>query len=1133
MYSADGISWTTGTAASAAQWYSVTYGGGKFVAVANASSGSQVMYSTNGTSWTSANAVSEANWYSVTYGGGKFVAVSYDTVMYSSDGISWQLASPAIAGQTWYSVTYGDGKFVAVASAGSNPGMYSTDGANWYYSNTNGIGTYAWKSVTYGNGKFVAVGPAGTSSYSTDGINWNDSSNFPGTSGWNSVTYGNGLFLAVTNGGAQRVGYSEDGINWTLTEASDESGWMYVVYGNDKFVAVANSGTVGAMYSFTGTGIGSQTLTFTDNKDLANFRDGDAVNKGTVLPSIDAGNNKMTVDPISGDWTAASATSALSWYGVTYGLGSDGVNRFVAVAGENTASRAMYSLDGINWTQGDSSAIQLQPNPTGGTYVSVTSGPVGDYRFAACGSSGKNVMASTDGITWTAPIYNIAGVTWEDIAYGDGKYVIVGQANKIAYSNGVGNFYDLIGPATPGGSNWYGVTYGDGKFVAVGDGNPGGAYSTDGVTWTPMTPVKNGRWSAVTYGELPDGTKRFVVVSENVTPRTAYSADGINWTSGSTSTPNWSYTSVTYSNGYFVAVSDSGYVIFSSDGINWEQAAPAEFNSWNSVTYGDGKFVSVSLDGTNQVMWSYTGGASDLYATTETVTGPLLTAPTGVFGSADVSAKTMALTSTDATGTTRWVVGSGRTVIGPPVDVPDPEVPNVFIDPGETMYIRGTTGSSVSTDYFASIKIGNTTENWTVKTTDGSPEIQQPSIVLPVNGATGIVPDIELVSSSYVGLDSPGSHASSAWQVYQADSASLSDWSSDNSPSSTFSAVAFGNNRYVAVGYYTGSQVKWSIDGVTWNNASQPTTGTWTSVAYGGGTWVAVAFNVNGLGPIGQSVNRVIYSTDNGANWIGLGTMDELNGQWQSVTYGDGKFVAVATSGGVNNYAIMYSTNGINWTGVSAPTSNQWRYVTYGNGKFVAIANDGSMYSTDGINWFPGTGVTEEMIALTYGDGMFVAVGSNGDQRVLYSTDGIDWTLGSCPIQKWRGVSYGNGEFVACAKGAPAVMTSPDGINWTTQTVPSPGADWRAITFGNNRFVCVSMNSTPASMYLDFAGKPSAPTTEPPDASVYTTIVDVAADTTNLIEYPLTDAQLSVDKVYFSRVQIHLGFNTSNQLSLL
>ena len=55
----------------------------------------------------------------------------------------------------------------------------------------------------------------------------------------------------------------------------------------------------------------------------------------------------------------------------------------------------------------------------------------------------------------------------------------------------------------------------------------------------------------------------------------------------------------------------------------------------------------------------------------------------------------------------------------------------------------------------------------------------------------------------------------------------------------------------------------------------------------------------------------------------------------------------------------MYSTDGINWTTASSPSgANYWYSVTYGNGKFVAVGYNGTysvMYSTDAINW---TGAT-------------------------------------------------------------------------------------------------------------------------------------------------------------------------------
>ena len=93
----------------------------------------------------------------------------------------------------------------------------------------------------------------------------------------------------------------------------------------------------------------------------------------------------------------------------------------------------------------------------------------------------------------------------------------------------------------------------------------------------------------------------------------------------------------------------------------------------------------------------------------------------------------------------------------------------------------------------------------------------------------------------------------------------------------------------------------------------------------------------------------------------------------------------------------MYSANGINWTSAAAAEANPWNSVTFGDDTFVAIANDGNnrvMYSPDGINW-TATRATEanSWWALTYGDGKFVSVSydsfNGGPDRVMYSTNGM------------------------------------------------------------------------------------------------------------------------------------------------
>jgi len=53
----------------------------------------------------------------------------------------------------------------------------------------------------------------------------------------------------------------------------------------------------------------------------------------------------------------------------------------------------------------------------------------------------------------------------------------------------------------------------------------------------------------------------------------------------------------------------------------------------------------------------------------------------------------------------------------------------------------------------------------------------------------------------------------------------------------------------------------------------------------------------------------------------------------------------------------MYSEDGVTWTAAPAAEANGWLSVTYGNGRFVAVTNNGTnqvMYSENGES---GTGL--------------------------------------------------------------------------------------------------------------------------------------------------------------------------------
>lgn len=102
--------------------------------------------------------------------------------------------------------------------------------------------------------------------------------------------------------------------------------------------------------------------------------------------------------------------------------------------------------------------------------------------------------------------------------------------------------------------------------------------------------------------------------------------------------------------------------------------------------------------------------------------------------------------------------------------------------------------------------------------------------------------------------------------------------------------------------------------------------------------------------------------------------------------------------------------------------------------------------------------------SVVYGEGIFVAVSSNGTNRVMTSPDGVTWTSRSAPEDTadstWKSVAYCNGTFVAVANGGTTkVMTSPDGITWTAQT-PAEDNSWQSVSYGNGTFVAVADTGT-------------------------------------------------------------------------
>lgn len=208
----------------------------------------------------------------------------------------------------------------------------------------------------------------------------------------------------------------------------------------------------------------------------------------------------------------------------------------------------------------------------------------------------------TDGSLFTLQLNNDIMATagenpWNDITYGNGKYVAVGYIPIT--ENNIVTRYGQIAYSSDGVS-WTtkridakeleGVCYGGGKFVAVGPNSI--AYSTNGIDWYNVS--LTGAWGSVAYGN-----GKFVAAEDNSSKSSvAYSSDGINWETNEVLGEDEKCGGICYGDGNFVIC---GYRRFytSSNGVSWDSAVwgAGTISVSNSIAYGNGKFVAIRSNG--------------------------------------------------------------------------------------------------------------------------------------------------------------------------------------------------------------------------------------------------------------------------------------------------------------------------------------------------------------------------------------------------------------------------------------------------------------------------------------------------------------------------------------------------------
>jgi len=236
-------------------------------------------------------------------------------------------------------------------------------------------------------------------------------------------------------------------------------------------------------------------------------------------------------------------------------------------------------------TPGGNSGWNAVANSTFGGNSFINAIAYGNGKFVAVGDDGK-IAYSTNGATWTAvPNSTFGSNGIYDIAFGDGKFVAVGSTS-IAYSSDGVSWAAANTPFVGGRA----IAYGGGKFV-VGRGSAGGdaspvAYSSDGIQWT------RGTGNMYSHEAIAYGGGMFVVVSGNANQR-GYSSDGVNWTRVTYNSTTYDR-AVAYGSGKFIAVAGYGRIVYSSDGATWNtvQSYVFEGDDINAIIFANGKFAA-------------------------------------------------------------------------------------------------------------------------------------------------------------------------------------------------------------------------------------------------------------------------------------------------------------------------------------------------------------------------------------------------------------------------------------------------------------------------------------------------------------------------------------------------------------
>jgi hypothetical protein len=547
---------------------------------------------------------------------------------------------------------------------------------------------------------------------------------------------------------------------------------------------------------------------------------------------------------------------------------------------------------------------------------------------------------------WRNPVP--PGETLNGVAYGNGTFVVVGEAGTVFTSP---NGLEWTLGTSGGAEELRGVAYGNGLFVAVG------RYgriltSPNGIAWTRRESGTADFLLGVAFG---NGI--FAAVGDRGT--VTASSDGMNWDVERAGKTDW-LRGITYANGVFVAVGfdenlrndfkESATIFTSTDGRHWERMPTGSRHPLYGVAYGNGRFVAVGFGAV--------ASSSDGVTWNDTLIGATYFNVT--FGNGIFVATGWGTIATSSDGVT-WEpqsLSEGEPLYGAGF------ANGTFIVAGKECYLfassdgmqwtggkrAGIRSNLNEVAYGGGIFVAVGSDGM-LTSLDGGVSWQQIPEYRRYSSAVAFGKGVfVVVTEGGPILTSPdGVH----WTPISFDKyVSLHD-------------VAYGNGMFVAVGaYILGGYDLFltSVDGLTWAETKLETVRSLFTITYGNGVFV-----VRG--------NRIVLTSGDGITW----KESKPNEGPSAITYGNDIFV------GRGDGIMWTSPDGVNWTKATSTDSFCVPDIVFGGNVFVAagVVCDTTigviLSSSDGKKWTArSVGDTVRFRGVAYGENTFVGVGDDG-----------------------------------------------------------------------------------------------------------------------------------------------------------